>query len=180
MGLFDKNFKEILFSEIFSAVFGLLAGMFLAAYTNQILLIPGIFVILPGLLDLRGNVSGAMAARISSGLFLGVINPKKIWGKIILGNLIASFYQVLIASFALGFAAMFFNYFVTGSFIIKILQIAVLSALIANSIEAPLALIATFYFFRRGHDPNNIMAPVLTSTGDLISTFSLLIAMVIL
>ena len=41
-------------------------------------------------------------------------------------------------------------------------------------------LFVTFYLFRKGHDPNNIMGPFITSTGDVTSIISLLIALVLI
>jgi cation transporter-like permease len=41
-------------------------------------------------------------------------------------------------------------------------------------------LIFTFYFFKKGHDPNNVMGPFVSSLGDVTSVISLLIAMVII
>lgn len=62
----------------------------------------------------------------------------------------------------------------------QIIAIPVIAGAIANAIEIPLALFATFYLFRKGHDPNNVMGPLITSTGDVISIVSLLAAVAII
>ena len=72
MGLFDKDFKEILFSQSMAVIGGIIAGTLLALYTDKILLIPGMVILIPGFLEMRGNISGTLSARLSSGLFLGV------------------------------------------------------------------------------------------------------------
>jgi len=56
----------------------------------------------------------------------------------------------------------------------------VIAGIIVNAIEIPLTLFTTFYLFRKGHDPNNIMGPFITSTGDVTSIISLLIALVLI
>ncbi len=74
---FNEKFKEILFSQIISIIGGLIAGTFLAVHTDQLLLVPGLFILLPGFLEMRGSISGTLSARLSSGLFLGVIKPNR-------------------------------------------------------------------------------------------------------
>ncbi len=180
MAIFDKDFKEIFSSQVVSILGGLIAGTILAVYTNEILLIPGILILLPGFLEMRGNISGSFASRLSSGLFLGVVKPRIRETKLIKGNLFASFLLAVIVSFALGLIAFLFNYFVLHIVTLRIILIPLIAGVIANAVEIPLTLFATFYFFKKGHDPNNIMGPFVTSTGDITSVVSLLIALMII
>ena len=178
--LFDKGFKEILATQSVSVTGGLLAGTVLAAYTDKLLFVPGMLVLLPGFLEMRGNISGTLSARLSSGLFLKVINPKKMRTKLVAENLAASFFLAVLASLALGTVAFLFNLLATGVATPRIVALPLLAGIIANAVEIPLALAATFYLFRKGHDPNNIMGPFVTSTGDITSILALLAAMVVL
>jgi len=180
MDVFDNNFKEIFISQIVSITGGLFAGVLLAVFTDQILLIPGMLIILPGFLEMRGNISGSFSSRLSSGLFLKIINPKKVNSKIISGNLIASFTLAIIVSLILGLIGFLFNLLIFKVMTVKIILIPLIAAIIANGVEIPLALFATLYLFRKGHDPNNIMGPFVTTTGDVVSILSLLLALVIL
>jgi mgtE-like transporter len=180
MGLFDKDFEEILTAQIISIIGGILVGTLLAIYTDNILIIPGMLILLPGFLEMRGNISGTFASRISSGLFLGVINPRIIKTHIIKGNLLGSFLQAIIVSFVLGLIAFLFNYFFLDIVILKIIFVPLVAAIIANAIEIPLTLFVTLYLFKKGHDPNNIMGPFVTSTGDVTSVLALIFALVIL
>src|SRR3989344_6052583 len=70
------DFREMLAVEIISVTGGLLAGVALASMTDQISLIPGLFILIPGFLEMRGALSGMMSARLSSGLFLNVMKPR--------------------------------------------------------------------------------------------------------
>lgn len=180
--LFDKDFKEILGSQIISVLGGLIAGTVLAVYVNKLLLIPSMLILLPGFLEMRANVSGPVASRVSSGLFLGVIAPGKTTEtkrKIIQGNINASFLLTIITSLFLGTIAFLTNYFVFEVYSPMIIPIILIAGIIANIIEIPVTLLATFYLYKKGHDPNNIMGPFLTSLGDITSIVSLLIALVI-
>ncbi len=180
MGLFDKSFKEILLTQVVSIIGGLIVGTIFAVFTDKLLMIPGMLILIPGFLEIRGNISGALAARITSGLFLGVVKPDHEKTKLVKGNVLASFALAVVISLALGLLAFGFSYVVFGQFFPKIILMALIGGFIANLIEIPLTIIFTFYFFKRGHDPNNIMGPFVTSTGDITSIVSLIIALVII
>ncbi|MBS3163614.1 magnesium transporter [Candidatus Woesearchaeota archaeon] len=175
-----EEFKEIFSSQLACIFGGLLIGTILAVYTDELLLIPGMLILIPGFLEMRGNISGAFASRLSSGLFLGVINPKHNNTKLIRGNLLASFFLAILVSLSLGLIAFGFNYIMLNILTPKIILIPLIAGIIVNAIEIPLTLFVTFYLFRKGHDPNNIMGPFITSTGDVTSIISLLIALVII
>ncbi len=180
MGIFDKTFREILSFQIISLIIGLISGTMLAVYKDEILLIPSMLIIIPGFLEIRGDISGSFASRLSSGLFLKVINKKRENTKMIKGNLLASFILAIIVSLALGLIAFLFNYFVLDINMPKIILIPLIAGIIVNGIEITMTLFATFYLFRKGHDPNNIMGPFITSTSDIIGTASLILVTLIL
>lgn len=179
MQIFDKSFKEIISTQVISVIGGLIAGIILAIYTNKLLLIPGMLILLPGFLEMRGNISGALASRLSSGLFLGVINPKETKSRIVRGNLWACLIEAVFIAAALGIIAFLFDYLILGVVAPRIILIPLIASVITDAVEIPLTIFVTFYLFRKGHDPNNIMGPFVTSTGDITSVAALLIAMVI-
>ncbi len=180
MKLFDQNFKDIMFSQIILISVGVVSGTFLAIYSDKILMIPGMLILLPGFLEMRGNISGSMSSRLSSGLFLGVINPRRERTKIVKGNFIASFSLAVFISLVLGLIAFAFDYVIFGVTVPEIIFLPLIAGMIANAIEIPLTMVTTFYLFRKGHDPNNIMAPFVSTTGDVISILSLLAAVIII
>lgn len=175
------EFREILFSQFISVGGGLLAGTILAIWTDKILLIPGMLILLPGFLGLRGNISGSMAARLGSGLFLRFIKPGKIKkNRIVRGNVTASFLLAIIVSLAIGLMAFIFTLVFFGVSYPKIILIPLFAGIISNIIEIPLALFFTIYLFKKGHDPDNIMGPFVSTVGDIVSILSLLIVILII
>jgi len=180
MNIFDAKFKEIFSTQIISIFGGLIVGVLLVIYTDNILLIPGMFVLIPGFLEMRGNISGSLAARLSSGLFLGFIKPGRMNTKTVKGNVLASFFLASVVSLTLGLVVFLLNYAIFGIFMPKVILIPFIAGIIANAIEIPLTLFFTFYIFKKGHDPNNIMGPFVTSTGDITSIVSLLIVVALI
>lgn len=175
------DFKEILFSQFISNGGGLIAGTLLAIWTDKILLIPGMFILLPGFLELRGNISGTLAARISSGLFVGLIKRKSVKrNNIIKENFFAAFFLAMTISAVLGLVAFLFTGLFFGAYLPNIILIPIIAGLFANLIEIPLTIFFTLYLFKKGRDPDNIMGPFVSTTGDIISVLSLLAAILII
>jgi len=174
------DYKEIFTVEMISVTGGLLAGLMLAAHLDKFTLIPGLFILLPGFLEMRGNISGSLSGRLSSGLFLGAIKPHIKHQSLLTGNVLASFASVITVSLALGLLA----YFLSGAFFgaadFSIVWIALLAGILSNLIEIPLTILTVFWLFRHGHDPNDIMGPYITTIGDIFSILALLIAVAII
>jgi len=178
--LFDKEFDEILSGQIISLIGGLIAGVLLAVYTDNLLLIPAMFILIPGFLELRGNISGSLSSRISSGLFLDVIKPRFRNDYLLNGNIIASFILTILISGILGLLAFLLEYLLFKIVYIKIVFISIFAGVIANVLLIPLSVYLTIYLFKKGHDPNNFMGPVLTAFGDVASITSLIVAVMVL
>jgi len=176
---FWKDFDEILTAEMASISGGIVAGTLLAYITHHVELVPALFILLPGFLEMRGNISGSLSARLSSALFLGAAKPKVRKNRIMKGNVLASVLLVIVVSTMLGFVAFFANMVFFHILDYRIIAIAFIAGLLSNLIEIPLTVLTTFWLFRHGHDPNNIMGPYVTTTGDISSILSIFIAIVI-
>jgi mgtE-like transporter len=177
---FWKDFDEIVTAEMASTTGGLAAGTLLAFITNQIELIPALLIFLPGFLEMRGNISGSLSARLSSALFLGAAKPKVRKNRILRGNVAAAMLLVVVVSMILGVVAFLANGMFFGIYDYRIMGIALIAGMLSNVVEVPIAVLTTFWLFRHGHDPNNIMGPYVTTTGDITSIISIFIAIVII
>lgn len=178
--LMHKDFREIFYGEIVSLTGGIAAGTMLAAATDQLLLVPGLLILLPGFLEMRGSISGSMSARLSSGLFLKITKPQVRNNRFLRENVIAAVILAFVVSLVLGLVSFAFSYYFFGITSPKIIYVALVAGLLSNIIEIPLTVLANFWFFRHGYDPNNIMGPYITTMGDMVSVASILIAIVIL
>lgn len=175
-----KDFKEILSSEIVSTTGGLAAGFLLTFAVDKLYLFPSLLILLPGFMEMRGNISGSLSARLSSGLFVHAFKPKYRKNDILRGNAIASIILVIVLSLFLGLLTYYIGAQFFGFAEPKIILVALLAGVLSNLIEIPITVAATFWLFRHGHDPNNIMGPYVTTTGDIVSIVSLLVAIVVI
>lgn len=172
----NNDFREIAASELFSLTGGILAGTLLTFLTGRLELLPGLLILIPGFLEMRGSISGSLSARLSAGLFIGTVKPRLRHNLVLRHNVVASVLLAVVASAFLGLVATVATALFFGTPNYSLIAIALLAAILANTIEIPLAIVTTFYLFRHGHDPNNIMGPYITTTGDIISVVALLLA----
>ncbi|MEX0920584.1 MAG: magnesium transporter [Candidatus Pacearchaeota archaeon] len=175
MKIFDKNFKEIFSAQFFAIIGGLVSGIVLVVYLDKIFIIPGMLIIIPGFMAMRGNISGGLASRVTVGLLLGLISPDRKNDRIVKGNLSASLFLAAIISLLLGLVAFTFNYFVSGIITPKIILVPLLAGIISTFLLDHITLYATIKLFKKGYDPNNMMGPLVTTAGDVTSILSLLI-----
>lgn len=171
-----REFEEILVSEFISVTGGVLAGALIATYLDKIALVPGLLILLPGFLAMRGNISGSLAARIGAALHLGLL--KKHPG-LLHRNVWAAFTLSIMVSIILGAVAYAGTWLFFHIHHPKIILVSVIASIISNVILIPLTTRATIWLFDHGHDPDNIMGPYITTVGDIVSVVSLIIAIVV-
>lgn len=174
-----SDFKEISAGQFFSITGGLIAGILLAYLGDEVMLIPGLLILIPGFLEMRGNISGSLSSRLSSALHMGYVKPELRYSKFMKSNILASFMLGIVASVAIGAISLAVTIFYFHVFYIKIVYISLIAAIISNMILIPLTVITCFWLFRKGHDPDNIMGPYVTTVGDIASMISLFIALAV-
>lgn len=173
-----REFEEILFIEFISVTGGVFAGFLLAQYLGKIALVPGLLILFPGFLAMRGNISGALAARLGAALHLGLLEHRK-YHYFLRANDLAAFCLGVAASLFLGIVAylgtlLFFHANAPG-----IILVALIAGIISNIILIPLTSVTSTWLFRHGHDPDNIMGPYITTLGDIVSVAALIIAVLV-
>jgi len=178
--IIDKDFFEISVSELISVTGGIIAGIFLLSLIDKLSLIPGLLILLPGFLEMHGNIAGSLAGRLSTALYTKKIKPKFKKSKFLTDNILASIFLVLVVSLVLGLVAFLAVYLFSNISDIRVLYIALFAAILTIILEIPITIISTFWLFRHKYDLDDIMGPYVTTTGDIISIISLFLAAAIL
>ncbi len=174
-----EDFREMLTAQLVSVTGGLAAGTLLAFATDKILLLPGLFILIPGFLAMRGSIAASLAARISTALHQhkrGIAKDNSAFGK---QNVHACFLLAIATSVLLGVVAYISTKLLFGIDAPGILLIAIIAAFISNILMIPITFASTVWLFNHGYDPDNIMGPYITAVGDIVSIISLLTAMMV-
>ncbi len=153
---------------------GVLAGM--DDYFTSLL--PGLIVMVPPLLGLRGNINGALASRFGTGLNTGTIKPHLRWSREIKVNLVSALILSTVASLIIGVLSFWVN-MLTGAPTIGIIQlvtIAIIAGVTSGVLLSSLTVVVAIFTFTRGLDPDNLTAPLMATVGDFVTTLCIFLA----
>jgi mgtE-like transporter len=163
------------------AVGGITAGLILDGIKSDLSMIPGILILLPAVLGMRGNISGALGSRIASALHLGLIQAELRWNNTLSENMAASLILNTLMSLFSGMAA-YFAYTLTGNAdkvpasLMQLTLIAFLAGTMAGVLLSGLTISLALITYSRGLDPDNVLAPLLATVGDILTVLCLLVA----
>lgn len=170
--------REALPFELIATVGGVFAGIIFSGMTNELEMIPGLMVIYPGVLGLRGNISSTLGSRLGSAIHLGLItgfdrhNPELTNN--ISGSLLLGFIAAIMLGFLGHFVTLALGFESAGAF--KLILICVISALTSGVILSFVAVLLAIGMFRFGFDPDNVVTPSIATIGDIVSMFLLFLS----
>jgi mgtE-like transporter len=179
-----RVYREAMPVLLFTVLAELFAGAMLLNLDAAFASLLGLFVLIPGLMQLRGNISTSLAQRLGSGTHLGTISWKQGLNEPLRANIKAAFYLVIIISFLLAIGAwavsMITQILVPRSGLLlnlpQFLIIAMGTALLASSVQVTITVTVALLAHARGLDPDNITIPIVAAIGDIITIGCLLIA----
>ena len=159
----------------------LVSGGFLLSLQNSLVIVPGLAIMLPGILDLRGNISSTLGARLGSALHMGWMKPKFEWRgdekENLIGSVILSVTMNIIVAIIASITAWLLG---IDANIALLIGIAILAGIMAMSILLPVSLAITIGSYKHGWDPNNVTAPAIATIGDIVMISCLVIAVKLL
>ncbi|MCC7565952.1 MAG: magnesium transporter [Methanomicrobiaceae archaeon] len=148
-----------------------IAGVYLGAAHELIALIPGLMILLPASIDMRGNISGVLASRLSSSMHLGEFEVDFRKDRVLGDNFRASFIITVLISFLLGVFANAVSrplgIDVPGIFDLTL--ISVFSGIISGLLVMAITFLISIASYRYGLDLDMIAAPSVTTAGDLVT-----------
>jgi len=66
---------EGVLAQVVSVTIGVFAGIGLACMRGSLEELPGMIILVPAFLEMRGNISGTFASRLGTALHMGVVKP---------------------------------------------------------------------------------------------------------
>ncbi|BDZ71954.1 divalent cation transporter [Methanobacterium petrolearium] len=188
-GKFTNFFRDVsrVLGETFTALFicaigDLIAGIFLSGMTNTLQMFPGLLVLIPGAIGMRGNIFGALGSRLGSNLHIGILTPELKKSPVLNQNIISAIILTVIMSIFLAFAAKGFC-ILLGFESISIMDftiISVLGGIFSGALLLPATILISIKSYENGWDPDNVTTPLIAASGDLFTIPSILLAVYIL
>ena len=167
--ILKQMLKQSLPLLILCGIGGIFTGSILGSMVDIFHRIPGLLVVIPGIIALRGNISTAFGSRLGSAYHLGLINAENMWNDALKQNVIGSLILSVLVSATIGIVAyfttlVFFQQQVNFIFLLGTVLIAgITSGLLLTSFTIGII----YLVFKRGYDPDNITGPALATVGDI-------------
>ena len=177
----DAVLKESLIALSICAVGDLCAGIILGNMEFFLKTYPGLMVIIPGAIGMRGNIFGSFGSRLSTHLHIGTLSPEFKRSDILSENITASLILTMVLSILLaviakgvcivfGFESISIYDFVLISFI---------AGLISTIIMLPITMFISLKSFEGGWDPDNITTPFIAAVGDFFTLPAIILSVII-
>lgn len=169
------NFQQSMAALLVCSVTALAAGLTLGYMTGTLERLPGLIVLVPAAIGMRGNIFGALGSRlgtaIHTGQFDGHLERRNLAGQ----NVSASAALTLFISMALavlakevarlfGVETIPLSHYIT---------VSVVGGLISSVVILVITLAVAKHSVSKGWDMDNVAAPVVTAAGDLVTLPSL-------
>jgi len=162
--------KQSLPLIIFCGLGAIVAGSTLGVMSDLFKEIPGLIVVIPAIIAMRGNISTAFGSRLGSAYHLGIIDIDNLWNEElkqnIIGSLILSFFIAILIGFLAYITSAILNVYPNP---IKLISIVLLAGIISAVILTMMTIGIIYLVFKRGYNPDNITGPALATFGDIVT-----------
>jgi mgtE-like transporter len=156
----------------------LVAGLTLAGMSHRIEDIPGLFVLIPVSIGMRGNIFGALAARLGTAIHTGLFEVSRDRDGILFQNVAAATLLTLATSVAMGLLARSIASLVGIPTVAvwDMVLVALVGGLISSAIVLAVTVLLSVRAQRSGWDLDSVGAPLITAIGDVVTLPCLLLA----
>lgn len=132
--------------------------------------IPGLIVVFPAIIAMRGNISTALGSRLGSAYHLGVINTDNLFNEELKQNIVGSLVLSLLVSITIGFLAYVSSLLVgVNPDLLMLISVVIIAGVISGLILMLLTIGIIYLVFKYGFDPDNITGPALATFGDMVT-----------
>jgi mgtE-like transporter len=156
----------------------LIAGLTLAGMSHRIEDIPGLFVLIPVSIGMRGNIFGALAARLGTSIHMGLFEVSRDREGVLFQNVAAATLLTLSTSVAMGLLARSIASLlgIPTVSVWDMVLVALVGGLISSALVLAVTVLLSVRAERRGWDLDSVGAPLITAIGDVVTLPCLLLA----
>jgi mgtE-like transporter len=162
-----------------SSVGDLLAGLTLGSITHTLEQLPGLLVLVPAAIGMRGNIFGALGSRLGTSIHAGTFGLSRRRDTVVGQNVLASVALTLSISLALAFlakaVAVAFGLPDTIS-VVDFVIISVVGGAFSSVVVLFITLGVAARSVSKGWDLDTVAAPIVTAAGDIVTLPSLFLA----
>jgi mgtE-like transporter len=157
----------------------LVTGLTLASITHTLKLLPGLIVLVPAAIGMRGNVFGALGSRLGTQIHAGTFRLSRrvdtpvgqnmaaaILSSLSISAVLAVLAKVMVDAFGIGRTISVADFMV----------VSVVGAVLSSVVVLVLTVAVAAFCANRDLDLDNVAAPIVTAAGDMVTLPSLFVA----
>jgi mgtE-like transporter len=179
LGSDATGIRQALAALLVSSGGDLVAGLTLAGLSDRLDLLPGLLILVPAAIGMRGNIFGALGSRLGTSIHTGTFRLSRRRDTVVGQNIWASLALTLSVSLALAVLAKSVAAAFTGAESISVVDYVVISmvgGVLSSLVVLGLTLGVAALSVRRNWDLDNVAAPLVTAAGDMVTLPSLFLA----
>jgi mgtE-like transporter len=164
---------------LISSAGDLVAGITLGSITGTLEQLPGLLVLVPAAIGMRGNVFGALGSRLGTRIHAGTFNLSPRIDTDVGQNMAAALVSSLSISAVLAvLAKVMSETFGVGKTIsiADFMVVSVVGAILSSMVVLVLTVAVAAFCANRSLDLDNVAAPIVTAAGDMVTLPSLFLA----
>jgi mgtE-like transporter len=157
----------------------LVTGLTLAGITHRLSVLPGLIVLIPAAIGMRGNVFGGLGSRLGTQIHAGTFHISRRVDTPVGQNMAAALVLSLsIAAVLAVLAKAMSDAFGIGHTIsiADFMVVSVVGAILSSAIVLVLTVAVAAFCANRDLDLDNVAAPIVTAAGDMVTLPSLFLA----
>ena len=174
----QRTLRQGLVALALSTLAGFVAGLTLAHITGTLEELPGLIVLIPAAVGMKGTIFGAIGARLGTANVAGLLEPTLRRGGVLQRNV----YVAVVTTFSSALWLAVLSVLASAAFgepsisLWRLATISVVGGAIGSALILMITLTLSVLSSRRGWDLDSVSTPMVTALGDMTTLPSLFLA----
>jgi mgtE-like transporter len=163
---------------VISSLGSLVAGVALGSITGTLEKLPGLMVMVPAAIGMRGNIFGALGSRLGTSIHAGLYQPTRERTGVLYQNV----YAVTVLTFAISLLEGALAKTITSVFgvesisMLDFVVIAIVGAVASSLVVGGFTVTLSRGAYRYGWDMDSVAGPLITAAGDMVTVPAMFLA----
>lgn len=174
----QRTLRQGLVALALSTLAGFVAGLTLAHITGTLQELPGLIVLIPAAVGMKGTIFGAIGARLGTANVAGLLEPTLRPGTVLQRNV----YVAVVTTFSSALWLAVLSVLASAAFgepsisLWRLATISIVGGAIGSALILMITLTLSVLSYRRGWDLDSVSTPMVTALGDMTTLPSLFLA----
>jgi mgtE-like transporter len=174
----QRTLRQGLVALALSTLAGFVAGLTLAHITGTLQELPGLIVLIPAAVGMKGTIFGAIGARLGTANVAGLLEPTLRPGTVLQRNV----YVAVVTTFSSALWLAVLAVLASAAFgepsisLWRMATVSIVGGAIGSALILMITLALSVLSYRRGWDLDSVSTPMVTALGDMTTLPSLFLA----